>query len=422
MKHFYFSAFLTLILFNCQAQNRTATEPLLAKFITYFNAGQADSVYSLVADEFKQKVPLPNLNAVFTQLKPFGQLLKSEFIGSKNGITNYIIDFEKSPLVLSLNFDKNNKVVGFFEIENKREKVVLKAAEETVTVKTGSSVIKGTLSVPKAARKIPVVLLIAGSGPTDRNGNSSLIPGKLNYLSEISDSLATQNIAVLRYDKRGIGESSTNKSENESIFEDLVDDVSAIITHLKADNRFSKIILAGHSEGSLVGMLASQRQKVDGFISLAGPGFNIDTILKKQLEAGLPAKDLKVALNVLDSIKLGREVKQKLSPALETIFRESVRPFLTSLMKYNPQTELAKLTIPVAIVQGTNDIQVGIENAKELKAAKPAAKLVLIEGMSHILKEAPANREQNIATYSNNDLRLHPKLISALSQFIWSVQ
>jgi len=418
MKHIFLTLFLSLILFKSYSQDRTATEPLAERFISYFNAEQADSLYMLLSDEVKQKLPLTNVYAVFSQLKPLGNLLKNEYANSEKGITSYIATFEKSSMVLYLNFDKNNKVAGFFVNADKREKAALKAGEEPVTVKTSSSVIKGTLSVPKVSQKIPVALLIAGSGPTDRNGNSALSNGKPDYFLKISDSLRVNNIAVLRYDKRGVGESSTTKTEAEFNFEDGVNDASALINFLKKDTRFSRIIIAGHSEGSLTGILASEREKVDGLISLAGAGFPIDDIMKTQFKEVLPAEDYKIALGVLDSIKADKQVKQQLKHGLEVHFRMSIRPYLSSWMKYNPQTELVKLNIPVLIVQGTHDIQVNVENARQLKKAKPDAQLVLIEGMSHILKKAPADREQNIATYSNDDLQLHPKLISVLTQFI----
>src|SRR5690606_13500970 len=94
------------------------------------------------------------------------------------------------------------------------------------------------------------------------------------------------------------------------------------------------------------------------------------------------------------------------------------RPYLTSWMKYDPQTGLSRLKVPVLVVQGTHDIQVGVEDAKQLKKGRPEAKIVMIDGMSHILNEAPADRQQNIATYFKNELELHPKLIPELTQFI----
>ncbi|MGF1924621.1 MAG: alpha/beta fold hydrolase, partial [Bacteroidia bacterium] len=201
-------------------------------------------------------------------------------------------------------------------------------------------------------------------------------------------------------------------------FDDMVEDAVSLIKFLKSDNRFSKLIVAGHSEGSLVGMLAMEREPANGFISLAGSGYPIIEILKSQFKEALTAANYEIASSVLDSIKAGEPVKQILKNGLEIQFRPSIRPYFNSWMKYNPRTVLSKLSVPTLIVQGTHDIQVTMENALQLKKAKPSAKLVEIEGMSHILKEAPANRLLNIATYSQNNLSLHPKLIPELIQFI----
>jgi pimeloyl-ACP methyl ester carboxylesterase len=261
------------------------------------------------------------------------------------------------------------------------------------------------------------VLLIGGSGPTDRNGNSAL-GEQSNNLLKISEGLVLQNIAVLRYDKRGIGQSTTTKATANVTFDDMVDDAIAFIKLLKADKRFSKIIVAGHSEGSLIGMLACERENADAFISLSGPAVPADVILKTQLKPGLSANDYDKAASIIDTIKAGRPIKQKLAPGLESFFHPSVQPYLHSWMLYNPSQEIARLTIPVLIVQGTNDIQVDAANGGQLKNADPKAQLKLITGMSHILKEAPADRQGNIATYTNPDLPLHPQLIASLVQFI----
>ena len=419
IKRFLFALVLVLSLFNCYSQETAVTNKLAAKFVSYYNADQADSLYMLFSDGVKNGLPSNNVITIVSQLKgQLGKLIGSEFNSTDKGINTYICTFEKSGPVLYLHFDTNRKIAGFYVNADKRVLVPVKEGENPVSIKTSSAVLKGTLSVPKTAGKMPVVLLIAGSGPTDRNGNSLMIKGKPNYFLKISDELRAKNVAVLRYDKRGIGQSTTTKTEAESTFDDMVDDAAALIRFLKSDGRFSKVIVAGHSEGSLVGMIASQREKAGGFISLAGAGFPVKKIMESQFKEALSPDDYKTAMAVLDTIKAGKEVKQQLKNGLEIHFRSSIRPYLTSWMKYDPQIELSRLKTPVLIVQGTHDIQVSVENARQLKKAKPEVKLVLIDGMSHILKEAPADRQQNIATYSKDDLDLHPKLVHELMQFI----
>lgn len=413
MKLFLLSSILLLMLSSAHAQKNAVADQRAAKFVSYFNAGQTDSLYALLGDNFKAKVSLPALNGVEQQLKgALGNLVKSEYFGIRQGINLYLATFEKPGPVLYISIDQNNRIVGFFTDVDKRE------APGSITVKTADAVLKGTLSLPQVNKPMPVVLLIAGSGPTDRDGNSQLLSGKSNYFLQISDALKMKDIAVLRYDKRAVGQSTTTKPIAAITFDDMVDDAAAMIKMLKADKRFSKIIVAGHSEGSMIGMLASEREKADAFISLSGPGLPADMLLKIQLKVGTSAADYTKAALIIDSIKAGNFTKQKIDPPFNSLFNPTVQPYLYSWMKYDPRQAISKLTIPVLIVQGTNDMQVSVEDAKALKKADPNAQLKLMLGMSHILKEGPADRLQNAATYTMPDLPLYPDLIPTLTAFI----
>lgn len=413
---------MTFSILHCFAQDTAVKRHLANQFVRNYNTDQADSLYTLFSEEVKKSVQRPNVPAIISQLKgQFGKLLNTEFFKTDKGITTYIAVFEKSGPVLYLHFDGSDHLAGFYINADQRQKATLKEGEQEVNVETATSVLKGTLSVPAKSDRMPVLLLIAGSGPTDRNGNSTMINGKPDYFLKISDELRSKNIAVLRYDKRGVGQSTSSGTEAEFTFDDMVADAAAVIRFLKSDIRFSKVIVAGHSEGSLVGILASQRENVDGFISLAGVGVPADVAMRLQLKEALSPNDYKLALSVLDTIKSGKPLKQALKNGFESLFRPSVQPYLRSWMKYDPRAEISKLKMPILIVQGTNDIQVSVEDATKLKKAQPGGKLVLIDGMSHILKEAPDDRQLNAATYSNNDLGLHPKIISTLASFIQSI-
>ncbi|RYY32755.1 MAG: alpha/beta fold hydrolase [Sphingobacteriaceae bacterium] len=398
------------------AQINTTDTQSAAKFMVYYNHGKADSLHILLADQVKPQLPLTTMAATVQQLKAnLGNITHVEYLSTAQSVNIYLATFERSGPVLYINFDKGNKVVGFFVDVDKREKV------GAVTIPTTNAVIKGTLSVPEVAEPMPVVLLIAGSGPTDRDGNSQLMSGKANNFMQISDGLKLKNIAVLRYDKRGVGQSTTTKAAADVTFEDMVDDAANIIKMLKADKRFNKIIVAGHSEGSLIGMLAAAREKADALISLSGPAFAADAILKTQLKGAVSPDDFAKSTAIIDSIKAGSTVKQKIDPKYNSLFNPSLQPYLYSWMKHDPGKVIATMTIPVLIVQGTNDIQVSVNDASSLKKAYPKAQLKLINGMNHILKQAPADRLQNIATYTNPDLPLHPELIPTLENFIESI-
>ena len=417
MKPFLLFSIVLLILSPAYAQKSLLNEQNAAKFINYFNSGKTDSLYTLLADEIKPKISLATLEGAVQQLKAvLGNLVKSEYFDFQQGKTVYIAIFERSGPVFYISFDNTNKIVGFFVNIDKRE------MPSSVTIPTANAVLKGTLSVPAVTKLIPVVLLIAGSGPTDRDGNSTLISGKSNYFLFISDALKKSDIAVLRYDKRAVGQSTTTKIIKNITFEDMVDDAAAIVKMLKADKRFSKVIVAGHSEGSLVGMLAAQREKADAFISLSGSSVTADIILKNQLKMNSSAADYTREVSIIDSIKAGNFTKQKLDGSFNALFNPVVQPYMYSWMKFDPQQAISKLTMPVLIIQGTNDIQVGVNDAQALKKANPKAQLKLISGMSHILKVAPTDRQQNAATYAIPDLPLHPDLIPILTDFINSLR
>lgn len=286
---------------------------------------------------------------------------------------------------------------------------------EPVTLKTKMGDIYGTLLVPQISNKVPVALLIAGSGPTDRNGNNTMM--KNNALKMLADSLYAHGIASLRYDKRGIAASKAAAPEVSKMrFERFIQDAEDWVEFLEQDKRFGSVVIMGHSQGSLVGMVAAQQKGVAKFISLEGAGEPIGTVIKKQLSVQ-PTVVIENSNRILDSLANGKTV-DSVPQYLMTLFRPGVQPFLISWMHYNPQSEIQKLHIPVLIIQGTTDIQVSQQDAENLVKANPNAKLEVINGMNHILKDAPANRQENYKTYFEPNLPLNAELVKAVVQFI----
>lgn len=292
-------------------------------------------------------------------------------------------------------------------------------AEEVSIIVDGKKIV-GTLEVPKSDYPVDAALIIAGSGPTDRDGNSPMISSKTNSLKMISELLLNNNIASLRYDKRGIG-ASDKVNESDLTFDTYINDAVEWVKYLKNDKRFSKIIIIGHSEGALIGMVAARLTNAEKYISLCGPGETLDLILERQLkDNNLPQLTLNYCKSVLDSLKNGHLVKN-VDPSLNMLFRPSVQPYWISELKYDPCTEIAKLTAPVLIVEGTTDIQVSVKDAVILSKANTNSKLVIIENMNHVLKEVTTtDRAANIKSYGNPDLALSAKLCTALLEFIKS--
>jgi uncharacterized protein len=286
--------------------------------------------------------------------------------------------------------------------------------ETALVLHTATGDIFGTLTLPKNFSNGPVALIIAGSGPTDRNGNNPSM--KNESLRMLSYALANNAIASLRYDKRGIAESRESmKGESQLRFEDYIRDAEGWLDLLKKDKRFSKVVVIGHSEGSLIGMVAAYKH-ADGFVSVAGAGRSADKILKEQLSKQ-PQSVQDLSFPVIDSLVKGKTVSN-VDPMLYSLFRPSVQPYIISWFKYDPQAEIKKLSIPVLVLQGTNDIQVSTEDAHLLAKANDHAQLVLIDNMNHILKTVQGDRDANIATYTNPSLPINDTLVDAIVNFI----
>ncbi|MEC4005284.1 alpha/beta hydrolase [Flavobacterium sp. SUN052] len=281
-----------------------------------------------------------------------------------------------------------------------------------------NSLLKGTLFLPeKISKKTKLVILIAGSGPTNRNGNST-IGGVNNSLKFLAEGLTQNGIAVFSYDKRGLNKLDGKTIDEKSVvFEDFINDAKDVIAYFKVQKKYAKIIIAGHSEGSLIGMVAANGN-ADGYVSIAGPGRPIDEILSEQIAKNSPA--MKEAVDKdLAILKEGKTFENK-NPMLASLFRESIQPYMISWIKYNPISEIKKLHIPILIINGTKDIQVPTSDAELLHNATPKSELKIIENMNHIFKEI-LNDDDNIKSYSNSKLPVIPELITCIAKFTNSI-
>jgi len=280
-----------------------------------------------------------------------------------------------------------------------------------------NSLIKGTLFSPeKVSKKNKLVILIAGSGPTNRNGNQ--VGTQNNSLKFLAEGLTQNGFAVFSYDKRIFAQMIAKTLDEKTLsFEDFIKDAKDVVTYFKSQKKYDKIIIAGHSEGSLIGMVAAQ-DNVDGYISLAGAGRPADELITEQVMQNSPS--LKEAVEKDFAIlKEGKTFENK-NPMLASIFRESVQPYMISWIKYHPQNEIKKLSIPILIINGTTDIQVPPSDAELLHTANPKSELKIIENMNHIFKEIKMD-DDNIKSYSDPKLPVIPELIHVMTLFINSI-
>lgn len=274
--------------------------------------------------------------------------------------------------------------------------------------------IDGTLLIADSADKSPLVIIIGGSGPVDRNGNQMMM--KNNSLKFLAEALYANKISSFRYDKRILKIMKMGEIKEEKInFDHFIEDAAAVIEHFKSDQRFNKIFVLGHSQGSLIGMIASQG-RADGFISVAGAGQEIDDVIVDQLALQAPGlKDN--ARKSFDDLRVNG-VAQNYSPGLASIFRPSIQPFILSWMQYDPSVELSKLDIPVLLINGDKDLQVQVAEAELLHKAKPEAALEVIAGMNHIFKEIEGDDIENSKSYNEYNRPVMPELTKVISEFV----
>lgn len=302
-----------------------------------------------------------------------------------------------------------------------RPGAVRAASDDAYSVSVSTGALFGTLLTPDGGGRWPVVLIVAGSGPTDRDCNSA-VGLKTDAYRLLAEALAARGVASVRYDKRGVGKSALALLDESKVrFEDIVGDAAAWIAKLRGEPRFSSIVVAGHSEGSLIGMMAAYGAQADGFVSLEGPGFPAADDLRRQTAVALAAlPELKTANDrILDGLVRG-ETTDDVPAQLAPLYRPSVQPYLISYFKYDPRIEIAQLNCPVSIVQGTADIQVLVDDAQALKAAAPSARLQIVEGLTHPLKHADdASRANQLATvYRDPTIPIDPSVPTAIEAVV----
>ncbi|MBI6953049.1 MULTISPECIES: alpha/beta hydrolase [unclassified Pseudomonas] len=289
--------------------------------------------------------------------------------------------------------------------------------QRPIDLDTGQGVLHGSLLLPQQATPPPVVLIIAGSGPTDRDGNNPAA-GRIDNLKRLALLLAGEHIASVRFDKRGVAASQpATPDERDLSVERYVADVVAWGRALKQDPRFGPLILVGHSEGALIASLAAEQAGASAVITLAGSGRPVADVLREQLAQRLPPAQLPAGVALIDRLQAGQTSLDVPAP-LRQVFRPSVQPYLITLLHQDPAAAFARLKVPALIVQGRNDIQVEVADAERLKAAKPDAQLALIDGMNHVLRISPRDMSQQRDSYRNPELPLARELGERIVLFI----
>ena len=292
--------------------------------------------------------------------------------------------------------------------------------DKPVSIGQGDQSLHGSLVVPEGNQPRDAVLIWSGSGPTDRDGNSKF--GLMNNsLKMLSHGLGEAGYVSLRTDKRGIGKSaSAVVNESDLRFETYVEDAVLWARFLQDTPNVRRVFLLGHSEGGLVATLAALKFHAAGLVLVAAVGFPAADVIRRQLAApgiAIAKEHLSEIHDIMSSLEAGKSVPT-VSADLDAQYRASVQPYLISWFKYDPATELAKISVSTLVIQGANDLQVSLDDADRLAAAREDIALLKINGMNHVLKTAPRDRLGNFATYNKPLLPLAPELVPAITAFL----
>ncbi len=304
---------------------------------------------------------------------------------------------------------------GIAAVSNIFERDIDAAALTPVEISAGA--LQGTLLSPD--EDAPIVLIVPGSGPTDRDGNNPL-GGEPNSYRLLAEALAEEGIATVRVDKRGMFASAAAGNPNAVTVGAYAEDYRAWIDAIRERTGRKCVWLLGHSEGALmVSVAAEGRKDVCGLILIAGMGRKMGEVIRNQLQANpANAPVLDQAFAAIADLEAGRHPDTSgMHRALLPLFAPQVQDFLISVFAVDPVEAVRRAKVKTLVIQGTTDLQVTEEDARLLNKA-PRTELELIRGMNHVLKKAPDERVANLATYANPDLPLHPKLADEIEEFI----
>jgi pimeloyl-ACP methyl ester carboxylesterase len=271
----------------------------------------------------------------------------------------------------------------------------------------------------------PMVLIIPGSGPTDRDGNSSLGLHTDTY-KLLAQGLAARGIASVRIDKRGMYSShAAIPNANNVTIADYAGDVHAWAKAIHEKTGAACIWVLGHSEGGLVALVAAKDNSRDicGLLLVATAGRRLGDVIKDQLRANpANAPFLDEALRDVDLLAAGRRVDLNAKDTrreIMAIFAPQVQGFLIDVMSYDLTKVLVSNKGPMLILQGRRDIQVGEVDAHALKAANPDAKLVLLPDVNHVLKRVESDDPTaNLKTYLDAKLPIASSVVDTIADFI----
>ena len=297
------------------------------------------------------------------------------------------------------------------------------AVESPYTIRSGTLGLAATLTLPRGAGEVgagavPVAVIIAGSGPTDRNGNS-VMGIRPNAYAQLAWRLAERGIATLRYDKRGLPGTQGTFDITKMTLADFAADARAAAESLSRDRRFSRVVFLGHSEGASLALIAAgQGAPVSGVIHVSGLGRGTAEVLREQLSRQFDSVTLVRYDTAMKHYLLGEQLAD-VPPQLAMLFVPVNRTFMSSMMAFDPPAAIRAVRQPVLIVQGATDLQARVVDAERLHAARPDAQLVVIPRANHVLKQVTdTTLIGQLPSYQNPALPIMPEVVKAIADWI----
>ncbi|MEL6870902.1 MAG: alpha/beta fold hydrolase [Pseudomonadota bacterium] len=294
------------------------------------------------------------------------------------------------------------------------------AKQQELMIDVGEVSLAATLLEPRGAKAAAVI--IAGSGPTDRNGNSAVIPGNNNSLKYLAEALDKRKITTLRFDKRMIGDSADPALGEEDLrFGHLVSDAAGLADWLRERTGLPTLLI-GHSEGGQIALTAADfmQQPPDGVVVLAGPGRHPAEILIDQLAAQLPPDLYERSETLIGELRNGNTVEDT-PDVLASLFRPSVQPYMISWFANDPQAQAAAIEAPLLLVYGSSDLQVPPSEGATLRRVQSKAQLVVLDGMNHVLKRVGDDYDKQQASYGDPSLPIDKRLVRTISDFVGTI-
>lgn len=415
----YLLLFAVCLNYFLPAQAQTM-EKVATNFVEALTQKQFDKAYTYFDYQTKTHLTVEQVAGIWQQMEnlggiPFHQMVITDQNAAERRLNADLI-FSHKVISFAFSFTDSLFINSFLTtgIKAKDTVVVLRDYEKAITIPVTRGKIEGTLIDAAAQKKPTLAIIVAGSGPTDRDGNN-LMGVQANAYKYLADALKDKNISSFRYDKRMVGRSNTFDANHYVKFEDYVQDLQSIIQYFS--KQYKEIVLIGHSEGSLIATMAAQGTLVHKIVALTPMSLSYGETLRAQLKSKVDNETYQSALDIIGSFEKGFKPKS-VPENLAALFNDDNMPFLISAMRYDPKVELRKLNIPVLLVSGENDLQVTPAWVKGLADDYKKGNYTEIKGMNHILKITPKDAEANFESYTNPEMPIAPTLIEKIISFL----